>query len=230
MGIYAEKDPRTVGAYRIAEAAHYLDIAPATLRSWVKGRTYPTKYVEIKHFAPLIQLPESDPPLLSFMNLVEAHVLKAIRQKHRIPLYKVRLAIDYLADKLNSSHALAENLKTDDINLFIYHFGTLITLSQHGQLAMREILDAHLQRIKHDIDGLPIELYPFSRANYEEDPKVILINPYISFGRPILRGTGIPTNMLMQRYKAGDSIDTLAEDYGLERLQIEEAIRYELAA
>ncbi len=47
-------------------------------------------------------------------------------------------------------------------------------------------------------------------------------------GRPVLVGTGIPTAILAERYKAGESIDELALDYGCDRLQIEEAIRCEL--
>jgi uncharacterized protein (DUF433 family) len=55
-----------------------------------------------------------------------------------------------------------------------------------------------------------------------------MIDPRISFCRPVLAGIGIPTAMLAERYKAGDSIDELAEDYNCDRLQIEEGIRCEL--
>jgi uncharacterized protein (DUF433 family) len=55
-----------------------------------------------------------------------------------------------------------------------------------------------------------------------------VIDPRISFGCQILAGSGIPTAIVAERYKAGESIDELAEDYGRERLDIEEAIRCEL--
>lgn len=51
----------------------------------------------------------------------------------------------------------------------------------------------------------------------------------IAFGRPVLVGKCIPTAILGERYKAGDSIDTLALDYRCSHLQIEEAIRCEMA-
>ena len=50
----------------------------------------------------------------------------------------------------------------------------------------------------------------------------------ISYGRPVLVGTGIPMALLAEPYKAGESIDELAEDYGRQRKEIEEAIRCEL--
>ena len=59
----------------------------------------------------------------------------------------------------------------------------------------------------------------------------MVIDPRVSSGRPVLVGSGIPTAVIAERYKAGESIDQLADDYGRERLDIEdieEAIRCEL--
>jgi uncharacterized protein (DUF433 family) len=56
-----------------------------------------------------------------------------------------------------------------------------------------------------------------------------VIDPQVSFGRPVLVGTGIPTAVIAGRYKAGESMDALADDYGRQRFEIEEAIRCELA-
>ena len=55
----------------------------------------------------------------------------------------------------------------------------------------------------------------------------VVIDPYVSFGRPVLVGTGIPTAVIAARYKAGESVDDLADDYGRSREEIEEAIRCE---
>ena len=56
----------------------------------------------------------------------------------------------------------------------------------------------------------------------------MVIDPHVSFGRPVLVGTGIPTAVIAERYKAGESIDELAGDYGRGPSEIEEAIRCEL--
>ena len=118
------------------------------------------------------------------------------------------------------------------MDLFISKFSQLINISQEGQLAMHEILQAHLQRIERDLHGLPIRLYPFTRkrdlAKPLEEPRAVVIDPHVSFGRPVLAGTGIPTAVIAERYKAGESVDDLADDYGRKRLEIEEAIRCEL--
>ena len=222
------RDLRSLPAYGVSEAAHYLSIPNATLRSWVLGRHYPTGTGR-RYFRPIIELPDKDQRLLSFVNLVEAHVLDAIRRAHGVTLGRVRKSIDYLKKQLGSSHPLAEQkFVTDKVDLFVEMFGQLVNISQEGQVAMKELIEAHLRRIERDTSGLPIRLYPFTRERKPDEPKIIVIDPNISFGRPVLAGTGIATTIIAQRYKAGESIEELAEDYGRSRSEIEEAIRCEL--
>lgn len=48
------------------------------------------------------------------------------------------------------------------------------------------------------------------------------------FGKPRIEGTGIPVEMIVSRFTAGDSIDTLTDDYNISQMQVEEALRYYL--
>ena len=158
-------------------------------------------------------------------------MLDAIRRDHRISLHKVRIAIDFIKEELTSDHPLAyHKLETDGLDLFVEEYGQLINVSKAGQLVLRELLQAHLQRIDRDSAGYALRLYPFTRKRLQlmEEPKAIVIDPRISFGRPVLAGTGIPTAIIAERYKAGEAIGALADDYGRPTLEIEEAIRCEL--
>lgn len=223
-----ERDLRESPSYGITEAAHYLRIPLATVRSWVFGRYYPTESGP-KLFEPIIELPKNELRLLSFMNMVEVHILDAIRREHEIPLPKVRRALKYLKRKSPSRHPLADqSFETDGLDLFIHKYGQLINISLDGQLAMRSLLEAHLRRIERDTQGIPVRLYPFTRKRQPDEPKAVVIDPYISFGRPVLVGTGIATAVIAERYKAGETVDDLADDYDRQRLEIEEAIRCEL--
>lgn len=229
--LYGRSDPRNIPTYPIFEAARYLLIPEITLRSWVLGRSYQAR--GSKQFSkPLIKLPNSpDAKIwqLSFTNLVEAHVLRVIRSDHRISLDKVRMALDYVENHYDLPHPLARmEFQTDGVDLFVESVGRLINASQAGQLAMRKTLENLLKRIELDEAGIAAKLFPFTRLNEEDAPQRVVIDPRISFGRPVLVGTGIPTAILAERYKAGESIDDLADDYGCARLQIEEAIRCEL--
>jgi len=222
-------DPRELPAYGLAEAAHYLRIPVATLRSWVCGRFYPTEGGR-RFFKPLIELPDPKLAALSFVNLVEAHVLDAIRRDHSIPLPKVRVALEYVGKHFGSKRPLAEQrFETDGAHLFVSRFGQLVAASQSGQLAMEQMLAAHLRRVEHDAGGLAVRLYPFTRKRQPDEPRLVVIDPYVCFGRPTMAGTGVATNIVAERYKAGESIDELAQDYGCERICVEEAVRCELA-
>lgn len=93
---------------------------------------------------------------------------------------------------------------------------------------MAALLKGYLRRIDRDPSGVPIKLYPMTRGNEpDKQPKSVVIDPRVSFGRPVLVGTGIPTAVLAARFKAGESMDDLAEDYGAEKAALEEAIRIE---
>jgi uncharacterized protein (DUF433 family) len=231
MNIYGGQDPRAIPAYSIPEAAHYLRLPPSTLRSWVRGGRYPIVGGK-RTFEPVITLPQSpsdSPTLLSFINLVEAHVLRAIRRDHKIALPKVREALVYLATQLPSKHPLVEQeFETDGLDLFTTYYGQLINITKAGQLTMRQAIQVYLRRIERDPNGIPIRLYPFTRSEPIETVRTIVIDPYVSFGRPVLAGTGIVTAIIAERYRAGESIDDLATDYRRSRPEIEEALRCEM--
>jgi len=221
-------DLRTIPCYTIPEAAHYLRVSPSTLRSWVLGQDYVTGG-EQRRYKPLLKIAERRPPTLSFLDLVEAHVLKAIRRDHHVPMQKVRRALDWVAKEFGSKRPLLDHqFASDGYNLFLEHYGSLVDLSATPQLAMREVLRLYLTRIERDAAGVPIKLYPFTRRSEQGDPAAVEVDPRVSFGRPVIRGTGIPTHIIAERYKAGDSLAMLAQDYERTEAEIEEAVRCEL--
>jgi uncharacterized protein (DUF433 family) len=231
---YETVDPRLMPAYAVAEAAHYLRMPEGTLRSWVVGRLFPVAGAS-KRSRPLIHLDDPKKQYLSFINLVEAHVLAAVRRRHGVRLPKVRRALDYVQREFLVEHPLINQaFQTDGLDLFVERYGQLISASREGQHAMKEIIGVYLKRVDWDAKGLPIKLYPFTRdtesnAAPKSDPKVVVMNPAVSFGRPVIAGTGIPVSSIYERYKAGDSVANLAQDFNLETGAIEEAIRCEAA-
>jgi uncharacterized protein (DUF433 family) len=234
MALKTTDDPRLVPAYTVAEAAHYLRMPTATLRSWVKGRLYPAGG-RAKKSRPVINLHDEKGQYFSFINLVEAHVLAAIRRRHGIKLPKVRKALDYVHEQFRVDYPLINQaFQTDGLDLFVERYGDLINASREGQRAMKEIIGVYLKRVEWDAKGLPIKLYPFTRETEAEaspvsDPRLVVMTPTISYGRPVIAGTGIPVSSIYERYKAGDSVADLARDFRLEISAIEEAIRCEAA-
>lgn len=212
--------------YGFSEAARYLRIAKATLRSWIIGRSYP-RDSGAGYFKPLIKISDKKLRLLSFNNLIEAYVLRALRQDHGVSIKAVRTALDYAQSEFNiPSLLLSRDLRTTAGDLFLQRYGELINLSKSGQLALRKMLDAHLQRIEWD-SKLAFRLYPFIDFDRQ---KLIVIDPSIKFGRPFIIRKGISTSILVDRIDAGESAEAVADDYELDVDEVEMAILYERAA
>ena len=220
---------RRTPAYPFVEAAHYLNVPYTTLRAWCVGTTYAHNKKK-RHFENVIELDGGPNEGLSFLNLVEAHVLAAIRRRHGIPLPKVRQALNYTSNALGINRPLVNaRFQTDGFDLFIEQLGSLVNVSQDGQLEMRSILETYLKRIKRDPSGVPIKLFPFTRrSEIDDSPAPIEMDPRIAFGRPVLVGKGVPTAVLADRFKAGDSLKELSKDYETSTEEVEEAIRCEL--
>jgi uncharacterized protein (DUF433 family) len=220
---------RRTPAYPFVEAAHYLNLPVSTLRAWCLGQDYAPDR-KTKRFVPLIKLDGERGQGLSFLNLVEAHVLAAIRRKYAIPLPKVREALSYVSRKLGVGRPLADvTFQTDGVGLFVEELGRLINVVKDGQVEMAHLLRAYLHRIERDPEHVPIKLFPFTRTDDMADaPAPIEIDPTIAFGRPVIRGRAVPTAVLADRFKAGDSILVIAEDMEISSDVIEDAIRCEL--
>jgi uncharacterized protein (DUF433 family) len=221
-------DLRDQPAYALAEASRYLKLPTATLRSWVVGRPYP-KADGVAHSRPLIHPPNKSPLLLSFWNLIEAHVLRSLRTEHGVSIKAVRQALSYAerTEKINRL-LLSKDLRTDAGRLFVDKYSELIDLSASGQLAMRKLFEEHLKRVDWEDWQFPVRLYPFVSGQSERRP--IAIDPKIAFGRPVVLRAGISTGAIATRIDAGESVQALAEDYDLRPEEIEEAVLYERAA
>lgn len=223
-------DLRDQPAYGPAEAARYLRLPAATLRTWLVGRDYP-KAGSLATFHPLIQPALRQPLQLSFYNLVEAHVLRALRTDHGVKLAELRTAIQFAQRKLHIARLLlSPHLRTHAGRVFLDRFFELINLSASGQLAMRRMFEDHLQRVEWDEWQFPVRLYPYLGAAQPAADRPIAIDPRVAFGRPVVRRAGISTAAIADRIDAGESVQALAEDYDLSPGEIEQAVLYSRAA
>lgn len=222
------QDLRDAPIYTAGEAARYLRIPPSTVRAWSFGQRYRWKD-EMRPFEPVIAAADRRGRRLSFINLVELFVLSAIRRKHEVALPQVRRAVNYLKRKFPSQHPLADHdFQTNRVDLFVEKFGEILNISREGQLEIKELIQLHLECVERDTRGIPTKLYLLPRRQAEGGRGAVVIDPRLSFGRPVLDGTGIRTDILIERFSAGEPIDALAQDYGRSRAEIEEVVRCEL--
>lgn len=229
MPAFDSTDIRHQPAYTVAEAARYLKLPAATLRAWTVGRHYPVADGPA-HFQALIQPARAKPPLLSFYNLIEAHVLRALRTEHGVSIKALRESIAYAERTLAVDRLLLrEDLRTRAGSVLLDHYGELIDLSKSGQIAIRKVFEDHLARVEWDQWHFPVRLFPFpTEARSAQRP--IAIDAHIAFGRPVLVARGVSTHAIALRLDAGESVADLAADYDLTPADIEQAAQYERAA
>lgn len=231
VDIYGGQNPSDVPAYTLPFAARHVRIPAATLRYWVVGRDYEHDG-KLRHAKPLIVVPDGRPRFLSFRNLVEAHVLASMRRTHEVPMHRVRRALAFLEKELGGAkHPLAtESFRTDGVDIFVDRMNQIINASTYGQTEIREALVARLKRVRYE-HGFAAQLFPYVRDDEEaEQPKFVVIDPRVAFGRPVLVGSGIPVEEIADRFQAGDSASTLAKEFSVNQEMVEEAVRAARAA
>lgn len=228
--IAANTDHRNQPAYPLTEAARYLRLPPATLRSWTVGRPYPTSRGQ-GQFRPLIKPASQEPAVMSFWNLIEAHVLRALRTEHGVSIKAVREAIDFAEKRLDIERLLlSPELSSAAGQLFLERYGQLIHLEASGQLAIKQMFEAHLRRVRWDEAKVPVRLHPFVGPDLALDQMPIAIDANISFGRPVVVSAGVSTAAIAGRIDAGELPEAVADDYGLTLLEVRQAVLYEHAA
>jgi uncharacterized protein (DUF433 family) len=213
-------DPLELPLYGLAEAALYLRVPIKTLEYWTFGRD---------KIPPMISAASRIPRALSFMNLLECHMLAAMKSLYELKLPKIRRGVATLNKTSKYKHPLIEEpIYTDRVDLLIKELDKIVNLSRGGQFAIPEIVTVHLERVEYDKGRF--RFYPFVRERSKFEPKLIVINPSVAFGKPVIAGTGIATAVVASRFNARESVPELAREYGLDEKQVEEAIRWETRA
>jgi uncharacterized protein (DUF433 family) len=155
---------------------------------------------------------------------VEAHVLAATHDES-VPLKNVRTALDFVGNHLPfSKHPLVTyEFATKGKHVFVEHLGKSLDATAYGQ-EIFEHLEKLLRKItKRGPDGYPLELEPHNTT-------LIVINPNICSGRPVLKGSGVPIAVLWQRKEAQQPISKIAKDFGLHENDVARAIEEFAAA
>lgn len=210
-------DPKEMPAYTTPEAAWALRIPESTVRSWFFGQG--------GQFQPLLTPAAPESRLLSFNNLVEVFVLRSLRQPpYAIPMPRLRKALDRVENELGRVRPLLhESFKTDGVRLFIEVVGQ----TQDAESGQRALFEDHLTRIDFK-DGQASRVFPFyDHTQNRQSPRAITIDVERCFGRPIVDRISVPTEIIHDRWWAGERIEELATDYRCKIADIDEALRYE---
>ena len=219
--------------YTVAEAARYLDVPDSTFRSWTHGyhrRSSDRAEVSGAPILTTVARTAAQGPVIPFIGLAEGLVLTALRRSG-VALQRIRPALSRLAADFGLEHALASRrLYTDGAEvLFDYADDTdhdtaravrSLVVVRNGQRVFNEVVEAYLQRVEYGQDGYPrlIELPAYAVAK-------VVVDPTRGFGQPIFRRGGARLEDALAMFRAGESLDTVADEYGVPPSQLEDVVR-----
>jgi uncharacterized protein (DUF433 family) len=237
--VTVEEDLRFgVPLYSVTDAARHIDVSRSTFATWSHG--YAQKAADGRApvtGAPVItSIPRNDSgPTIPFVGLAEGYVLSAFR-KAGVPLQRIRPALVRLQEQLGIEHVLASrSLYTDGAEV-LYDYAESegdtpearsarsLVVARNDQLVFREVVDSYLRRIDFAEDryARQIHLPQYGSAD-------VVVDPERSYGIPIFAKGAVRVEIVLRRFKAGESLADLSEDFGVPEDQLVDALRVHTA-
>jgi hypothetical protein len=182
-----------VGIYSPAEAAFYARVSPRIMTRWVFGDAGGNPVIER-------QLRDSSEKVVTFLDFVQTLAVREVRNRHGIPLQRIRQGVDearrhygieyplacehtiYLfSDQKGKGHGQIVIRRPGDNDRVEDHYIQL-TGRERRNLLIRPVVEMFLQDLQFDPKtGLASQYSPMS-----EEGASIVLNPRRRFGEPIV--------------------------------------------
>ncbi|MEU1665160.1 DUF433 domain-containing protein [Streptomyces sparsogenes] len=200
----------------VQDAARHLDIPARTLQRWL--------HHESAAGSPLVhgvQAVKRGWPSIPFVAIVEAYVLRSLRGCLSMP--KIREAAEAVRLAFGDEYGLAtRRIATDGVDIFVEHADGDLARARDGQRPIREVITDYLRYIAWE-GG---DQYP-SRLRLRQYPDVapVIIEPRFGWGAPVVAENKVQVEAIVGLWEAGESLETVADEYGLTREQVEAICR-----
>lgn len=202
-------------------------MSPSTLTTWARGyqREFPNR-PPVKQGPVITALDGRGGLSVPFVGLIEATVVQAFRQTG-LSLQRIRRALEVLSTQGELQHALASRRLYSDGAQVLYDYARsekdsqlrLLTVVASGQRVFHEVINEYLSRIGFDDDAWATELIvPVTPG------PILRVRPAVAGGEPLFIVGGAPWSAVLSRRKAGESVESIARDYGIEVHDVEEAL------
>lgn len=208
--------------YPLAQVARVVGCNAGTLQTWMRGRNY-TSGGQKRRSKPLFGNASIPRSALTFLDLIEAHMLNLVRKGYGIPMKNFRSAMEYLHGIGGNIHFLAhKDFVHDKRHLYLKADKHLISLSERGQHVNTIVISEGLQQLMYGEDGYADRFFPLIGGKRQQN---VMLTPSTGYGQPALARIGVNVSAISSRFDAGEHISDIALDYGATNEEIEEAIR-----
>ncbi|HET7046138.1 MAG TPA: DUF433 domain-containing protein [Gaiellaceae bacterium] len=216
--------------YTVAEASRFLGVSPNSFRNWARGYRATFKNRKPVVGRPIVTSFEATRNYSSipFVGLAEGFVVLAFRRAG-VSLQHIRKAVTVLESEVGIQHALAsEGLFTDGASV-LYDYAEsendeeLLTHVVTQQRVLADVVRDYLRLITYGSDGWPERLV--SPATVRQ---VVVADPARSFGQPIFIRGAVRVENVLDRIRADERPQDVAEDFGVPVEDIEAVLSAEL--
>ncbi|MEY2927787.1 MAG: hypothetical protein RL367_2264 [Pseudomonadota bacterium] len=214
-----------IGAYTPAEAARLLQMPSVTLRRWLYGDQRPGSKDHDQ--PPLWQSQyeaESIGPLLGFRDLVEARIVRALRQSY-FGLPTIRQCLGRARELLGEDHPFSTSaFKSDGKRIFLE---MTQGLDEPRLIDLKDKQHVFREVVLPSLSGLEFGDERAERWWLVPSRKTIVADPRRSFGQPIICQSGLLTSRVVQDVKAEGSAERVAKLYDIPVGAVRDALRFE---
>lgn len=207
-------DPYRTPLLTARETARYLKMPESTLNVWLAAPAH----------EPLVHAVRPERrgwPRVPFVGIVEAHVLRALRDSG-MPMDDIRDAATLVRNEFDDPYALAtRRIATDGVAVFVRLADRSLVRARDRQHAIKDILENHLRLVDWDETGTPIRL---RLSGYPASAEVI-IDPRFGWGAPVLAKNKVKVEDVVALWRTGEPITAVAEEYNLAENVVEDVLR-----
>jgi uncharacterized protein (DUF433 family) len=207
--------------YSFAEADRIVRVSSGTSRRWLKG--YGFWYNGQRHEIPPVSSATEAKEAVTFVDLMEVATIGQLRTKG-FSFKRVRQINSYCRLYLGESRPLVtQKFKVGGQDIFLdIDFDVLVNVGREaGMMAWREVLAPFLEDVEYEND-LARRWWPLGKE------RMVVVDPDYGFGLPVVEGTGVRTEIIAERYRAGDKTNEIAYDFDVTSEQINDALRWEM--
>jgi uncharacterized protein (DUF433 family) len=223
-----------VPLYTAAEAARFLGVPSRTFSNWARGytATFPDRRPVVgEPIVTSVDAPRNF-PTVPFVGLAEGMVVAAFRRAG-VSMQHIRAAVAVLEEEIGVDHALASRRVYTDGARVLFDYAEQegdpelagLTVVVSRQKVFAQVIQEYLTRIEWGADNWAERLVsPATRG------RTVVVDPHRSFGQPVFVRGGVRVEDVVDRWRAGESLTTVAEDFGVPVEDVEDYLRVALPA
>lgn len=213
----------TMPLYTYADADRLATVSHGTARRWLSGYAYATDDGLRVSQPPVTVVDEVAEHLaVSFMELVEVIAIGGLKRAG-FSLTRIREIVKNCQDALQVERPLTTlRFKTGGREIFVDRGEILLEITKRkGNQAWSQFLNPFLETLDYTNE---------TASRWWPQGKVtpIVVDPAYGFGFPVIVGSGVRTEIISERFEAGDLPDQIARDFNLAPLEVERALQFEL--